>query len=133
MLTRHFFLIFIAITFYSCDEKTTTTSSKNCICSDLILDIPYNHVYLNDRTLPFSGTCKEYHKGGGLFKEIEYLEGKMEGTFLEYSKNNILLKKSNFSRNMMHGVAYAYDTSGLLVFHGIYKRGKLETVLFKHQ
>ncbi len=107
--------------------------NNSCICSDLILDDLYNHFYLADRTLPFTGTCKEFHKNGNLFKKIEYVEGKMEGTLFEYSINNTLIKKNNFSKNMMHGEAYAYDTSGLLIFHGNYRRGKLDSVIFKPQ
>ncbi len=137
--TLLFTLFFIFI--YSCGENKvagsinhkTLNAKDSCICSDLILDELYNHFYLDDRTLPFTGTCKEYHKNGNLFKKIEYLEGKMDGVLLEYSKKNVLIKKNNFSKNMMHGDTFTYDKNGLLIFHGTYRRGKLDSVIFKLQ
>ena len=137
MPTNKILFILFLIVISSCNEKTkedlpekkTSHETSNCSCGDLILDELYQHFYLNERTLPFTGICNENHKNGNLFRTKEFVEGKMDGEFIEYSDNNKLLKKWNFKKNKMHGDAFTYDTTGKLLFHGIYKNGILDSVV----
>ena len=130
------FILFLFF-FISCKEKESNITSNNsslkqpksCSCGDLILDQLYNHFYLNDRTIPFTGTCIDYHKNGEIFQKKEFTKGKMDGVFLEYSNKSILIKKWNFSKNKRVGESMTYNSSGKLIFHGIYKNGKLDSTV----
>ena len=70
---KKLFLVFIAFGLFHCivkcksSEKSNSeslTSTKNCHCNDLIYDDLYNHFYIDDRTLPYSGSCYEKYKSG---------------------------------------------------------------------
>ena len=52
------------------------TEKRECICSDLVLDELYNHYYLEDRNIPFSGTCMEYYKNGKMSEKKQLKMGK---------------------------------------------------------
>ena len=95
--------IVLLIIISSCNEEITEEISKKkslpetniCSCGDLVLDELYQHFYITERTLPFTGICIENHKNGNLYQKKEFIKGKMNGEFLEYSANNKLIKKWN--------------------------------------
>jgi len=137
MPLKNIFFITILFTSVSCNEINEKNSSddksikkiEGCSCGDLILDELYQHFYINERTLPYTGICEDYHNNGNLYQKKKFNEGKMNGEFLEYSINNKLIKKWNFNKNKRHGNSFTYDTSGQLIFHGIYKNGILDSVI----
>jgi len=139
MPLKNIFFITMLFTIVSCNEINEKNSPddksikkiEDCSCGDLILDELYQHFYINERTIPYTGICKDYHKNGNLYQKKEFNEGKMNGEFLEYSINNKLIKKWNFNINKMHGESFTYDTTGLLIFHGIYKNGILDSIILR--
>tara|TARA_Y100000589_G_scaffold330984_1_gene382500 strand:- start:524 stop:925 length:402 start_codon:yes stop_codon:yes gene_type:complete len=105
-------------------EPNETLLESNCNCTDLILDESYNHFFLDDRTLPFTGTCYQYFKNGKISISKQFQEGKMEGEMIRYNKNGTIKSVMNFQQNKINGKAIIYDSFGKdsIIIH--YKNGK---------
>ena len=105
------------------DNKEPLLES-NCNCTDLILDESYNHFFLNDRTLPFTGICYEYFKNGNISISKQFQDGKMEGEMIRYNKNGTIKSLMNFQKNKINGKAIIYDSYGKDSIVIYYKNGK---------
>lgn len=140
------FLIAVSLTFglFSCKTDDAKNSDPNspsnqvqnksliqkdeegieyCDCKMLAIDIKYNHFYLEDRTKPYTGICREYHSNGKLMREVEIAEGKNNGYYKTYSDKGILLEDGNFRNNLHHGEYRYYDEEGKLVYETVYEDG----------
>ena len=100
-------------------------SAEKCNCNDLILDEPYNHYYLEERTVPFTGTCVEFNKNGTLNLTKQFVEGKLHGNMNRYRPNGDKLSTVEFDKNFIHGKAIVFDLQGNDSIVEEYKRGKL--------
>ena len=99
--------------------------AKKCNCNDLILDEPYNHYYLKERTVPFTGTCVEFNNNGTLNLTKDFVDGKLHGNMVRYRPNGDKLSTVEFEKNFIHGKAIVFDLNGNDSIVEEYKRGKL--------
>ena len=93
----------------------------------MVYDEPYNHYYLEERTLPYTGMCMELNKNGALKLTKMFVEGKMQGEMIRYQKNGQRASLVEFDQNFIHGKAIFYDVSGNDSVVQQYHRGKLVT------
>ena len=100
-------------------------SAEKCNCNDLILDEPYNHYYLDERIVPFTGTCVEFNKNGTLNLTKDFVDGKIHGNLIRYRMNGNKLSVVQFDKNFIHGKAVILDINGNDSVVQQYKRGKL--------
>jgi antitoxin component YwqK of YwqJK toxin-antitoxin module len=94
-----------------------------CNCKMLAIDNKYNHFYLEDRTKPYTGICREYHPNGKLMREVQMVAGKNNGHYKVYSDKGILLEDGNFRNNLHHGEYRYYNEEGKLVYEAVYEDG----------
>ena len=119
--------IFLVLVFYLTTACTNgpKNSAEKCNCNDLVLDEPYNHYYLEERTVPFTGTCVEFNKNGTLNLTKQFVEGKLHGNMNRYRPNGDKLSTVEFDKNFIHGKAIVFDLQGNDSIVEEYKRGKL--------
>ncbi len=111
----------------SCSNNLETKESlleSNCNCTDLILDELYNHFFLDERTLPFTGTCYEYFKNGNISISKQFQEGKMEGKMIRFHSNGVIKSSAGFQQNKIDGKAIIYDSFGKDSIVQVFKKGK---------
>jgi antitoxin component YwqK of YwqJK toxin-antitoxin module len=102
-------------------------NKQECICGDLILDELYNHYYLDDREKPFSGTCREYFKNGGISEQKTIKNGKMSGEMIRYREDGSKKTSIQFEDNFIHGRVIFYDLKGNEDIIEYYDKGELIT------
>ena len=126
-MNKHSLKIFLVLAIYLTTACTngTKTSAEKCNCNDLILDEPYNHYYLEERTVPFTGTCVEFNKNGTLNLTKDFLDGKLHGNMIRYRPSGDKLSTVPFEKNFIHGKAIVFDLNGNDSIVVEYKRGKL--------
>ena len=133
---KKFSLIFITFSLFqwmvNCknpgnNSYKSSTISKNCHCDDLIYDELYNHFYIKDRTLPFSGRCYEKYKSGKIKLTKEFLNGKLHGDMLRYREDSSKISLVEFQYNFIDGKALFYDTQGKDSMVQYFKKGELVT------
>ena len=119
--------IFLVLAIYLITACTNGAkkSVEKCNCNDLILDEPYNHYYLEERTVPFTGTCVEFNKNGTLNLTKDFVDGKLHGNMNRYLPNEDKLSTVEFEKNFIHGKAIVFDHQGNDSIVEEYKRGKL--------
>ncbi len=131
---KKLFLVFIAFTLFQwmvkCNspEKSNSeslTTTKNCHCNDLIYDDLYNHFYIDDRTLPYSGSCYEKYKSGKIKLTKEFLNGKLHGDMIRYRDDSSKISLVEFEDNFIEGRALFYDIKGNDSAVQYFKKGKL--------
>ena len=108
--------------------KNNTKSSisyNNCHCDDLIYDELYNHFFIKERTVPFTGSCYEKYENGKIKLTKEFLNGKLHGNMLRYRKDSSRISLVEFKDNFIHGKAIFYNRSGEDSIVQQYKRGEL--------
>ena len=127
-------LVFIAFILFQwmvkCNgsEKTNSKSSvntKNCHCNDLIYDDLYNYFYIDERTLPYSGSCYEKYKNGKIKLTKEFLNGKLHGKMFRYREDSSKISLIEFKNNFIEGRALFYNIHGKDSAVQYFKRGKL--------
>ena len=127
-------LLFLAFTLFqwmvkcNSSEKSNSTSSistKNCHCNDLIYDDLYNHFYLEERTIPYNGSCYEKYKNGKIKLTKEFLKGKLHGNMFRYRKDSSKISLVEFKNNFIEGRALFYDIKGKDSAVQYFKKGKL--------
>ena len=131
---KKLFLVLIAFTLFQwmvkCNspEKSNSESSiiiENCHCNDLIYDDLYNHFYVEDRTIPYSGSCYEKYKSGKIKLTKEFLNGKLHGNMFRYREDSSKISLVEFKNNFIEGRALFYDIQGNDSAVQYFKRGKL--------
>lgn len=141
---RFLYLLILLFLVTNCQSPNENTQEKNqeptvkhefkdsvCYCSRLILDEPYNHFYheLNDRTIPFTGICRDSFPDGTLKIEKHLKDGKNHGEYKTYYENGQLKSWKKF--NMNYEVeGKNYFPSGVLKHHAIYKGGKVKKIIY---
>lgn len=136
-MTRKFkiyYLFVTLLTLVSCAnevENSEITTKEECVnCNDIFLDPMYNHFYTDDRTVPYTGKCRSYGKGGVVLLEKNYVEGKLEGEYLEYYEDGALKSEWTFHKNRQHGDFKGYKPDGTLEYHSIYYKGDLDSTIY---
>jgi antitoxin component YwqK of YwqJK toxin-antitoxin module len=118
-----FFLSIFILASCKNDETATESDADYCDCEMLALDNLYNHFYLEDRSVPYTGVCKLFHKNGQLKQERELVDGKNNGYYRVYSESGVLLEEGSFLNNRHHGVFKYFDESGNLIVEAEYENG----------
>ena len=130
-------LVFVGFAIFQCmvqcngSEKSNSKSSfatKNCHCNDLIYDELYNHFYIEDRTLPYSGSCYEKYKRGKIKLTKEFLNGKLHGNMFRYREDSSKISLVEFQNNFIEGRALFFDIQGNDSAVQYFKKGKLVSV-----
>ncbi len=111
-------------------KENQVDEANYCECVELFFDDDYNHFYLQDRTVPFSGKCEEINVNGVVVVEKNFEKGKLMGAYLEYYNSGVLKNEWNFLNNRQHGDQKLYDETGKLTHHSIYKKGELDSIVF---
>ena len=104
--------------------QTDEEGNEYCDCNMLAHDNKYNHSYLEDRTKPYTGICREYHPNGKIKREVQLVDGKNNGYYKVYSANGILLEDGNFRNNLHHGEYRYYDAEGKLTYETVFEDGQ---------
>jgi antitoxin component YwqK of YwqJK toxin-antitoxin module len=102
-----------------------------CGCDDLIMDAKYNWYYLNDRKIPFEGTCTNVNLDGVKMLERHYTTGKVHGNVIEWFSNGQMKLTMEFDMNMQTGEMKEWDDLGVLEYHASYDYGKLDSLIYK--
>lgn len=118
----YFFVLLFVITACKNGEKTSDEQDF-CDCEMLAIDNLYNHFYLEDRSVPYTGICKVFHKNGQLKQERQIVDGKNNGYYRVYSESGILLEEGNFLNNRHHGIFKYFDENGALIIEVEYENG----------
>ena len=108
-----------------CANNGLKNSDEKCNCGELILDVPYNHYYLKERTFPFTGTCIMVNSNGTINFTKDFVDGKMHGNMIRYRSNGTKLSSVEFDKNFINGKAIVYDINGKDSIIQQYKRGEL--------
>lgn len=111
--------------FVQCASNQLKNNDQQCNCGDLVLDEPYNHYFLEERTSPFTGTCIKLNKNGTLNLTKEFLEGKLHGDMIRYHPNGRKLSLIHFDNNFIDGKAFYFDVNGGDSIVQYYERGEL--------
>jgi antitoxin component YwqK of YwqJK toxin-antitoxin module len=124
-MIRHIpYLFLLLFVFFACkNEGQTSSEEAYCDCEMLAIDNLYNHFYLEDRSVPYNGICKVFHKNGQLKQEREIVEGKNNGYYRVYSESGVLLEEGNFLNNRHHGFFKYFNEEGELIIEVEYENG----------
>lgn len=143
MKVNFLFITTVSILIMSCtsnSEKDESTAEKDknpfkdtiCNCTHLVLDEKYNHFFHedNDRTHPFSGTCRDsFPNTTQLRLEKQVNDGKNHGNYKLYHENGVLKSEKTFINNYVQEIKH-YFPSGVLKYHATYKAGELEDMIY---
>jgi hypothetical protein len=119
------YLFVLTLLLASCknDETKAESDADYCDCEMLAIDNLYNHFYLEDRNVPYTGVCKLFHQNGELKQEREIVDGKNNGYYKVYWENGKLKEEGSFLNNRHHGVFRYYDENGELIVEAEYENG----------
>jgi antitoxin component YwqK of YwqJK toxin-antitoxin module len=87
----------------------------------------------SDRTFTtLDGITKEWYDNGQLWKEGEYLNGKLDGLYKSYHYDNgSLQSEGKYTQGKIEGIWNYFDTEGRITSKSTFKNGELEkTVMF---
>jgi len=102
-------------------------------CDDLILDPLYNHFYIEDRKLPYTGMCYKLNKKSDTTEIINYNKGKVEGIMTVFFESGNIKSTTSFKKNKYHGEFKEWNEEGELIFHCIYNDGEFDSTLFDNR
>jgi len=125
-------ILFLILSMTSCYLESSNTKIK-CNCDELILDRLYNHFYIQNRKLPFTGMCYKLNKKGDTLETINYNKGKVEGVLTTFYSSGKKKSETTFKKNKYHGDAKEWDENEVLIFHGIYDDGDYDSTLIDNR
>lgn len=123
-------IIWILVIFLSACSSDHGTTEDVCECADLQLDVAYNHFFLTDRTIGYTGKCEQKEKNGTLVFEKNFIEGKMEGEMIIYYPSGKIKSIKNYKRNKQHGMQYDLSESGDTLIKASFDRGEQDSVYY---
>jgi antitoxin component YwqK of YwqJK toxin-antitoxin module len=124
MIRFIFYSLPLIVLFTACKNNETQAADEDfCDCEMLALDNLYNHFYLEDRSVPYTGVCKIFHKNGQLKQERQIVDGKNNGYYRVFSESGIMLEEGGFLNNRHHGTFRYFDDNGDLIIEVEYENG----------
>ena len=132
---KHNVIIFFLICLFTAckSEDTKSVKTTGCNCDKLTLDNLYNHFYIENRKLPYTGMCYKLNKNGDTLETINYNKGKVEGVLTTFYSSGKKKSETTFKKNKYHGDAKQWDENEVLLFHGIYDDGEYDTTLIDNR
>lgn len=127
---RFYKIILIVVPFLSACSNEHNTSEGICECSDLQLDVAYNHFFLTDRTIGYSGKCEQKDKNGILIFEKNFVEGKMEGQMIIYYSSGKVKSIKNYKRNKQDGFRYELSEQGDTLIKAYFHKGEQDSLYY---
>lgn len=131
-----YLIILSTILLFACEEPNKIVDEveakiiTECDCKELQNDHYYNVFHLGDPKNPYSGSCKEYFKGGAIKREAVILKGRYNGLMTEYFKDGQIHISTEYLDGSRSGHQKIYDESGTLLHHNIYERNKVKEAIF---
>lgn len=107
------------------NNSKSSISSNNCHCDDLIYDELFNHFFIKERTVPFTGSCYEKYENGKIKLTKEFLNGKLHGDMIRFREDSSKISMVEFQDNFIEGRAIFYDIQGNDSVVQYFKKGKL--------
>jgi antitoxin component YwqK of YwqJK toxin-antitoxin module len=79
----------------------------------------YMEIEVKNDSIPH-GLSKEYFKGGQIFQEIHYVDGKRDGAFTRYYENGTLSMECTYAGGKRHGIEKKYRKDGSVAYEAPY-------------
>lgn len=129
-MNRFYKIVMILMLFFVLSGCADNHSSDVCECSDLQLDVDYNHFFLNDRTVGYTGKCEQKDKTGVLMFEKNFTKGKMEGEMIIYYPNGKIKSIKHYKKNVQHGMQYDFSEYGDTIIKASFDRGEQDSLYY---